>query len=176
MDRKLKLEIVPDESAENPLIGTDYTVVSFLDRRDGPQEAGFNRDGSPTVGLRRKLKVGTAFMLKCYRHGCEVWSLMSEEPGRFYHHAAWDTSRNCGVLLYTGKPKWAGNGYEERRKRAQAMIDEYSTWVNGGMVGWVLKDENDNTVESCWGYSDSEYAEEEGRSIAKGMGDEVLPA
>lgn len=36
-------------------------------------------------------------------------------------------------------------------------IDEYSAFLEGDIYGYVIKDENDNTLDTCWGYESVEY-------------------
>jgi hypothetical protein len=45
----------------------------------------------------------------------------------------------------------------------QGEIDTYDTYLQGGVIGWVTKDEEGNQIESVWGYypdSSKPYSEE----------------
>jgi hypothetical protein len=177
MSKQARIVLKPDLDADNPLEGSGWEVVSFLNRANNPADY-------QSIGVKRKLATGTAFILKCYRHGCEVWSLQGD--GRFYHHGSWDTSNGAGLLLFKGNPKDMPKGMEARQKMAQETIDTYSTWVNGGAVGWVLETEDvcdqevshthhthKHVVDSCWGYYDRDHAIEAAREMAKHHGFEV---
>ena len=53
-----------------------------------------------------------------------------------------------------------GEDTPEIRERAtsaiKAEIEEYSEYVNGNCWGFVIEDENGNTVDSCWGFIGSD--------------------
>ena len=50
---------------------------------------------------------------------------------------------------------------------AKTALESYSAWCNGSVYGWIVEDEDGETLESCWGYNgESDYALEEGLSMA----------
>lgn len=154
MAKKAYLKILPDEDAISPLEGTGWRVVNALARET---------HGLSQGEIRRRIKNRTAFTLKCYRHSCEVWSLMEEHgPKRFYHHGDWDTTPNAGLLIYGEDTKYLPKTHELRHKLAQDVIDGYSRWVNGESYGFVWEDEDGETLDSCWSF----YSYEDAKAAA----------
>lgn len=50
-----------------------------------------------------------------------------------------------------------------------AEIETYSMWANGECCGYVIKDRNDDEVESCWGFYGSEAALDAAEAVAAHM-------
>lgn len=48
----------------------------------------------------------------------------------------------------------------------RSEIEEYGKYVNGECYGYVLKDVDGETVDSCWGYIGYEYVQQEAKSQA----------
>lgn len=177
-----------DQDCENPLEYDGWKLHSFCSRHRNykhPSELGLGLylgpDGMPPVeniGLRRKLEVGTAFILSYYEHGDGCWSLKGEGP-----QCRFDSTQIAGLLVWEGKPKDCGWGrelepdgsllhknfettLEARAKNARATLRVYSDWANG----------------HCYQYDIKEYdeeAEEEGEEITSSsgyIGDDVVSA
>ena len=114
-----------------------------------------------------------AVLLDRYEHGMCSYSVHSNGG------CPWDTSR--------GEAVWVPDKYlrqeleqipdpDERRKQAvkyaNQACDIYTDWANGNSYGWVVGvfDKVDGGLvkeESCWGFIDDEYAEEELESTMK---------
>jgi hypothetical protein len=157
------LRIEPDTDTEDPLRYSDYRVVSFFRNRrlitDGDIEEFYDDtpDGyRPKLGIRSKLKAGTAFRLDYYEHGGSSWSLSGEGM-----QDGWDTSRGAGILLYTGKPNDMGKTYAERRENARLTLEAYNEWANGSCFWYSLENaDTGEQVDSCGGCIGYEYTAE----------------
>lgn len=121
-----------DEYPDCPTEWTDVRIVSFNRRHTAfahPEEvgiAGVNEYGEPKVmciGLRTKLKFGTAFVLSYYEHGACEWSLY---PGGV--RCRWDSAPVAGILYLDDTH---GMRYDKRKAYAEAWLKEYTQWCNG---------------------------------------------
>jgi hypothetical protein len=48
-----------------------------------------------------------------------------------------------------------------------AEVEEYDQYLTGDVYGYIIEDEEGETVDSCWGFFGHKYAEEEGRQALK---------
>lgn len=64
---------------------------------------------------------------------------------------------------------------ETVKKVLQSEIEEYSRYLNGEVYGYIVKDEFDNELDSCFGLLGIEAAEEEGRASLKQCESEYQP-
>ena len=56
-----------------------------------------------------------------------------------------------------------------REKATEALRQEvkvYSNWLGGGFTGYVVEDEDGETVDSCWGFDDQDYCLSQARDAA----------
>lgn len=106
-----------------------------------------------TIGMRRKMAVGLAFVLDYYEHGSGAYSLHGEGM-----QCRWDTANGAGLLVWEHDPKEMGaKSRDDRAKDARAFLDEYNAWMNGEAMYFILEDEDGNTVDSCGGFLDMKY-------------------
>lgn len=48
-------------------------------------------------------------------------------------------------------------------------VDAYDVYLQGDYWGYEIVDENDNPVDSCWGYDDYNYCKKEGQAALQGL-------
>ena len=53
------------------------------------------------------------------------------------------------------------------KKYLDATIQTYGQYLQGEVYGYIIKDENDNELDSCWGFFGMEYVKKEATEIAK---------
>jgi hypothetical protein len=99
------------------------------------------------IGIERKLNCGTAFILSCYQHGEECWSLKGEGT-----QCRFDTAIVAGIMLFNSNTKNLPADIEDRKKRARNFLDWYNELVNGGVLHFCLKDDDENHLDSCGGF------------------------
>lgn len=159
------LTLMADDSPSDPLEYTGWKLCSFNRRHVGYQ--GPDEFLPPSLGLRRKLEVGTAFMLSYYEHGLCRWSLQGQGP-----QCQWDTTRTAGILLWEGDLKDLPKGYDKREKWAESMLETYTCWCNGEVYGYSIE-EDGVQGDSCFGFygNDLDYMAEQVRGLING--DEV---
>lgn len=149
--RQLIVRIEHDDSPECPMDWCCQWRLHSFNRRSihntDPSEF-FNDKGNPSIGLRRKLSVGLAFMLDYYEHGQGAYSLAGEGM-----QCQWDTSDNAGILIWEHSPKEMGaKTLEERAKDARNFLETYNNWMNGYVYGYIIETVDGEHVDSCWGY------------------------
>lgn len=161
MKKQLSITIDYDSDVECPTEwGCEWSLYSFC-RKHGnfKQPYSFitwdnerNVVGS-NIGMRRKLNVGTAFLLSYFEHGQCVWSLKGEGP-----QCQWDTAQVAGILIWEHPVKELGpKTYTGRVKDARIFLDTYTKWCNGDCYYYCIEDAEENCVDSCGGYIGTEY-------------------
>lgn len=90
----------------------------------------------------------------------------------------WD-SGTLGLVFVTRESMdsgWgAGQWTDENVAQAiKAEVQEYAAYVAGECYGYVVKDKDDETLDSCWGYIGSKYVEEAAREAAEGERDYLV--
>lgn len=78
----------------------------------------------------------------------------------------WDSGQIGFAFLTTEKLSTEWNGDAERGEAyLRDCVKEYGDYVNGSVYGFVVKDQNDDVVDSCFGFiGESDYAMDEARS------------
>lgn len=140
----LVLNIGLDEDAGCPSDFEPWRLVSF-NHRHGCYEHpdNFFPDGALPLGLRRKLEVGTAFILSCCEHGGIQWGLRGET-----WQCPWDTKDVAGLLLCTERRDIPGSK-DGRERDARQFLDTYNDWANGYVLWFSLEDDGGETLDSC---------------------------
>ncbi|NCC41706.1 MAG: hypothetical protein EOM21_20280 [Gammaproteobacteria bacterium] len=84
----------------------------------------------------------------------------------------WDSGR-VGIIYMTmeqARKEWSGTD-EEIRERAEnylkGEVETYSMFLEGQVYGFTIEDEDDEVLESVWGFFGLEYAMEEARHMAE---------
>ncbi len=85
------------------------------------------------------------FALEAYIHSGVRLALANE--GNFPDRQ-WDVSLVGAVLL--AKEEWKTKA--KAKKSAQSFIEYWNDVMSGNVWGYRVEDEEDNEVESCWGY------------------------
>lgn len=122
------LRVWYEDAPESPNEWGTWRLSSFNYRHYSFRhpEGLITREGEgATVGIRRKLKAGTAFVLSYFEHGDCVWSLKGEGP-----QCQFDGVRVAGYLECL-VPKYLPKGYAAREAAARAFLETYTKWANG---------------------------------------------
>jgi hypothetical protein len=147
-DAKIRIEY--DQDTENPCEYGGWKLISFNRRHIGYKDPStlLNQDGTAKdFGLRRKIAVGTAFLVSCYEHsGCH-WGLQGEVM-----QCRFDTAQIAGILVWQDKPVHCGKTFEQRKENARSFLTVYTDWANGESYYFSLEDMSGNDIESCGGY------------------------
>jgi hypothetical protein len=154
VSNRLIIRLEHDPDTENPLECDRWELRSFINRHSAytdPDSLFTVETGDyrtiPNLGMRRKLATGTAFLLDYFEHGNSRWDIRGTGPS-----CPWDTSRNAGVLVWTGKPEEIGKTYPDRRKYATVTLETYNDWSNGSCYWFSIETGNGEDLESCGGF------------------------
>lgn len=65
-----------------------------------------------------------------------------------------------------GRAEWGRKWRKMAEKCARAELDEFESWANGEVYGYIIKNADGEELESVWGFYGEQYAEEEAESSA----------
>jgi hypothetical protein len=74
----------------------------------------------------------------------------------------WDRREPEAMIRIRRSAGWR----EDLKALAESIINEWNMYLEGDVWGYVVKDENDNELDSCWGFYGLDTCEDEGRSVA----------
>lgn len=102
------------------------------------------------------------FPLYKYEHGQVGYSISNAS---YPFNCPWDGGR-VGFIFIS---KEAATDADNAREIARIHAGVVAEWCNGEFCGYVVEDEDGETIDSCFGFyqSDSEYALSEARAAAK---------
>ena len=156
MTRKVIVQF-DDHADSEEAVGDLFRLVSFGRRHvnhASPDSVGYGPDGTPTLGLRAKLRAGTAFECSYYEHGACVWSLRGEGPA-----CRFDSVGLAGLLILSDEGKKALRGLDARRAAAESFLRRYTAWCNGEVFFLQLQDEDGDILDSVGGIVGAHEAE-----------------
>ena len=179
---KVQAELVYDQAAINPREGDNLGTIliapnksHWVANRDSAVDVSIPQGNNPLKhweNLRReqlkikKSDIAIAFPITKYEHGAISLSLG--------YKSGWD----CGVVgfIYVtkeqvcecyGVKRITKSILEHAKNHLQEDLDMLSSWLNGEVYGWQIKEyalDDDGldwevgTIDSCWGYLDQEQA------------------
>lgn len=162
-----------DDSPECPNEWGGWKLYSFSRRHnsyESPER--FFPNGKPTLGLRRKLAVGTAFILSYFEHGQCRWSRRGTGP-----QCQFDNVDVAGILVWEAPVKNLGaKTLADRQKDADGFLETYTNWCNGSVYGFRVTDHVKQEcghvekvdLDSCFGFYDLDSMAEEIRQCLNG--------
>lgn len=178
----------PDEDAPPPNEDGDYEPEFFrAERGDDLWREMTSEFGSHylqdkayrtmTSGVPYKTADGDwYFGITEYRHGGCALALCGDWRARRWPDQQWDVIALSGWVKISKKLRqdwgiFGKRGVEEKAKaNAEGYVKAWDTYLNGGVVGYVMvlndKDGKELEEESCWGYYEEEDAVGDARSTA----------
>lgn len=171
---KVIVRIEHDEDCESPLECDDcegWMFCSFSRRHRSFVDPSSLDMGS--IGFRRKLACGTAFLCSYYEHGQCQWSLRGCGVS-----CPWDSVDVAGVLVWQGKPKDLRDNAALRRESAAAFLESYTDWCNGACYWFSVVEVDDDgdeirVLDSCGGFIGEEWVLETIRESLADVGEDV---
>lgn len=119
----------------------------------------------------------------------EAYDVVALQPVYGYDHGSltcsttpfscpWD-SGTLGLVFVTRQSMDDGFGAgewtdEDVQRSIKAEVEEYAAYLRGEVYGYVVKDKDDETLDSCWGYIGSDYVEQAAREAAEGERDYLV--
>lgn len=150
--------LMHDDSPTNPAtFDGAWKLYSFNRRHHSHADPEtFFPNGKPTIGFRRKLDTGLAFVLSYFEHGACQWSRQGTGP-----QCQWDNVKVAGVLVWEHTPKEMGaKSKEARAKDADSFLETYTSWCNGDVYGYAVSEvvtlpcghTERRDLDSCFGF------------------------
>lgn len=144
------IKIVHDSDCDCPMDWDYQWTLHSFDRNSIHENQEYNVDNLP-IGIRRKLQVGTAFLLNDNGDDYSIRPL---------NYSGW--RQPGGILLWEHPPKELRKSYAERMHDAEVFLNTYNDWRNGRCVGYMVETVDGEHLDSCFGYfeSDAKYMSE----------------
>lgn len=158
----LTIEIYPDESAQSPDDCRDDSLFLMADHRD------FYVRGKDYTEDRVEVLSEThwIFGLEAYIHSGIKLALSSE--GNFVDRN-WDVSQ-LGVVC-ASKKEWETQ--EKAKEAARSLVNEWNTYLEGDVWGYVIKDKDGEDLDSCWGCYEDEWCEKAAKESAECLAKDI---
>ena len=162
MKKTLTVKLVQDTDARSPQEDGDNGLFLVANHRDFyVAEPGEKRitDDADTLAEKYK-KTHWVFPLEAYIHSGVRLAL--SHCGNFPDRQ-WDVSQ-LG-FVFVAKSEWRLSA--KAREAALSYVGTWNEYLSGDVWGYVVEDEDGETVDSCWGFYGEKYAQEEANSALK---------
>lgn len=158
----LIVKVLPDHGGDQecPLDGWDNDIKFVTFERRSTLSNYHDFDKPDDVEKWAKKNRYEVFPLFKYEHGLVSYSTSSFR-GRA-HHAEWDSGPVGFVLI----KKSAYRKPAKRAEIAESICQSVTKWCNGEYYGYTIE-QDDEIIESCWGFEDSDYCLSEAMNLAK---------
>jgi hypothetical protein len=121
-----------------------------------------------------KDQIADLIYLYLYDHS-SLYLYCQEDRVQYLQHEAWDSGR-VGFIFVMKEDVRKEWGVKRISKRIRKIVHDnllsevkvYSTYLAGGVVGWIVGDDDDDHIESVWGYYDTDYAVQEAKDCIDG--------
>jgi len=162
----MRYEILNDEVTENPRKETDSTFGTILYTSSRYELGDEKVDGEE---IQRKLKDPSVIALPVYAY---IHSNVMLNTTGF--NDLWDSGKSG--CIYVSKEEvcrlWNFKRISSARLKwvkesLQKEIEIYSNYLSGEVYGYRIFDDQDNEIESCWGFYGLEYAKQEAEAAVK---------
>ncbi|NTF17380.1 hypothetical protein G6L37_02990 [Agrobacterium rubi] len=167
IDGGLTASIHYDQDTEMPYGGDEAVHIVILSGKyDDPSKGALGKDPK-TVEKWRKDNSDEWYSvpLWAYVHSGSIWQVAAENP----FSCPFDSAR-AGIIALK-RSEW-GNGAESDEKMfefAKGVASTYTEWANGECYGYVIKNEDGDEVDACWGFIGMDAVEAEARSAASNL-------
>ncbi|MNU40315.1 hypothetical protein D3C71_290280 [compost metagenome] len=176
LDGGLTADIHYDQDTEMPYAGDEGVHIVVLSRKyPDPAKGALGTDAASVERWRKENDAEWySVPLWAYDHSGIVFRVGAQNP--FTVDVDWDTARAGVIALKRSEWGDGAEGDDKLFEYAQGVAETYSHWANGECFGYVLKDEDGEEIDSCWGFIGMDHVEEEARSSAKNHAPEPAPA
>ncbi len=167
--KNLTIDIVRDEDAESPDSWENENgvlIVTTRNRYFDVTPKGWNASELDKILDGRKMyeKDGTRYHVRrlyMYQHSCTALSLTD-------FNDRWDSGTVGAVLIKTGV---VGRGAKHGVNAcAQGHVDTWNMYLSSDVYGYIVRDAEENELDSCWGIYGITDVREEALSQAKYYG------
>jgi len=164
-----KVQVVPDQEPSNPRefdnLGTMLCYHSRYKLGDEKTDSMAKLTSEDSVFERLNSLEGPFIYLPLYLMDHSGISMRTSDFGDY-----WDSGRVGLIYVSLAKLKEEGLTQDEGRKCLQSEVETYDNYLRGDCYGYVVYNEDNEPVESCWGFlGDATYAMAEGSSVAESL-------
>jgi hypothetical protein len=149
------IEVYPDDCPENPRTAWDNvgTMVCFHSRYNlGDEDHGYPDADAVLDHLRENMLDWVWLPLHLYDH-----SGITMNTTGFY--CPWDSGQ-VGIIMVERKEaiiEWGLNAGDrdidkQIMERLNHEVQVYDHYISGMVYGYVVKDQDDDEIDSCWGF------------------------
>jgi hypothetical protein len=169
IDGGLTAEIRLDGDTREPYADDDAVHIVVLSHKySDPSNGAVGSDPAAVEQWRKDNEAEWYTVpLWAYVHSGIIYRVGAQNP--FKVDVEWDTAR-AGIIALK-RSEW-GNGAESDEVLfgyAEGVAQTYSEWLNGECYGYIVKDDDGEVIDSCWGFIGDEgldRAEAEARAAA----------
>jgi hypothetical protein len=154
------LEILPDTDSENPRTSMDNLGKLIL-KNYKEYYQGYNN-----LDIVKSIKKEIHLPVYKYEHGDVTYST---KP----FSCSWDSGLVGFILILREDIKKEYDCkyitkkiLETVYKQLEAEIETYAQCANGDVWGWRILNNDDDCIDSCWGYYGYDYCEKEGQNVS----------
>jgi hypothetical protein len=169
--RKLTLEIKQDENPESPREwGGLSKMICFHNRHVLGDKHNLTIEEAKAL-FPKMQKEGVALPLYLYDHG---GISMATSNTSWPFNCRWDSGMvgfiyadRKMILEMFGKEKLTKGMKGGALSNLEKEVETYNQYLQGDVYGYIIKDEQGDCVDSCWGFYGEEDAKEQGASALK---------
>lgn len=158
----LKIKIRREEDPRSPSEDGDNDVFLVANHRSFyvPEPGAKRVPDSAKEVVDTYKKSHWVFQLEAYIHSGVRLALSGE--GNFPDRQ-WDVSQLGYVFVAKSEKRLR----KSARKVAVSLVETWNQYLSGDIWGFIIEDENGETLESCWGFYGLEYCKEQATESAK---------
>lgn len=179
---RFSFELVHDSDCPDPSDCDGFIKIAYLSSSRytlGNEPVSRDRMDEIAEGLRK----GDLLGVEVYAY---VHSGVALRAGSSWHgllpqgHAEFDSGMSGFAYVdkrealrdWYGRKRWSKKLLAKANESILACFSEYASWLGGDCYGYIIKDDEDNEYDSCWGFVGHEYATEEAEAALKRVIDE----
>lgn len=180
----LTIKVHPDEDPQDPREWSNLGVMSAFhpryelgDKVTSPHPSDYPGEEEFLAAIREEHDATVILPLYLLDHsgltmsaGPPVEVAQVDRNGAFVADPdGWDTS-HVGFIFDSHETHEAWgftNDTEQIREILESEVATYATYLEGGVVGYTIEDENGDLLDSCWGYYSIEEALADARTSAE---------
>ena len=170
-----QVELYTDYDAGNPYTEWDQASEILSDVKDynlggdvpHPEQAYSDTPASATMARWLTLFGGYAVAIPWY------FADYGSSGARVWLHDPNDDPASGWLVMTIEVAKDCFEPIEDAEKCARSEFNAFRAWIEGEVIGYVVRAGNGDVIDSCWGYyGEIEYVRDEARRAAKDESDE----
>jgi hypothetical protein len=168
------VELHPEDNPPNPLTDMDNEGMAFyvVGNREGVETDTLN--DADDAGHAVKAWISDEHHISEIERRFAKWKAITGSPWILVTGSGFNSYESYGwmVLVNTGLTYRASDGKDYPAlprpvQTAHATMNDYQTWADGGICGFITKSPSGEVIDSVWGFYDNDEALEGGKTIAE---------